>query len=375
MDIQPAHILVVDDNEMNRNLLLRRLRPQGYHVSVAEDGRQALDMLREQSFDLMLLDIMMPGMNGYQVLEEVKADPVLRHVPVIVISAIDELESVVRCIELGAEDYLPKPFNKVLLRARIGNSLAKKRLHDQERAAREALEAAHQTKNRFISIIAHEFRNFVTPIDGYLELLRGGLAGEINEDQAEFLQVIWANVQRIKTLLLDLDDVPRIASGELQLQLEDVALQEVLSEVTTAMGKRFEAKQQNLRVDLPRCLPSVRADRTRLVQVLTNLLSNAHKYTPEGGGIRVWAERLGEEPGALHVAVQDSGIGIAPEEQDRVFLEFFRSTDEKVRETPGVGLGLNITRRLVEMQDGTIWFESEFRRGTTFHFTLPLAEG
>lgn len=140
-------ILVVDDNEMNCDMLSRRLRRQGHEVEIALDGRQALDMLKNQSFDLVLLDIMMPGMNGYEVLETIKSDPKLSFLPVIMISAIDELSSLVRCIELGAEDYLPKPFNPVLLRARIGASLEKKRLRDRDAAYTERLNRENQRKS------------------------------------------------------------------------------------------------------------------------------------------------------------------------------------------------------------------------------------
>ena len=134
-------LLVVDDNEDNRYTLTRRLARQGYtSVATVNDGHQALELLRSRPFDLVLLDIMMPGLNGYQVLEHLKADAELRHLPVIMISAVEELESVIRCIELGAEDYLPKPFNATLLRARVGASLEKKRLRDEVRAALRRLE-------------------------------------------------------------------------------------------------------------------------------------------------------------------------------------------------------------------------------------------
>jgi CheY-like chemotaxis protein len=131
----PAAILVVDDNEDNRYTLTRRLRRQGFDdLTEAASGREALEHVARRPFDLVLLDVMMPEMNGYQVLEHLKADEKLRHIPVIMISALSELDSVVRCIELGAEDYLPKPFNSVLLNARIGASLERKRLHDREHA-------------------------------------------------------------------------------------------------------------------------------------------------------------------------------------------------------------------------------------------------
>jgi CheY-like chemotaxis protein len=134
-----GRILVVDDNRMNRIKLSLGLEQQEHTVGLAEDGQQALDMLRAQAFDLVLLDIIMPGMDGFQVLEHLKADPALRDIPVIVISAVDEIDSVVRCIEMGAEDYLPKSFNPVLLRARLNASLQKKRLRDLENACNKRL--------------------------------------------------------------------------------------------------------------------------------------------------------------------------------------------------------------------------------------------
>ena len=141
MSASAAALLVVDDNEDNRYTLTRRLKREGYeNLTTANDGRQALDLLRAKKFDLVLLDIMMPELNGYQVLEQVKADPALRDIPVIMISALEEIESVIRCVELGAEDYLSKPFNAVLLRARVGASLEKKRLRDEVRASLARLE-------------------------------------------------------------------------------------------------------------------------------------------------------------------------------------------------------------------------------------------
>ncbi len=138
-DPAPGRLLVVDDNEMNRDMLSRRLRKRGYDVAVACDGREALAAVEDGDFDLVLLDIMMPEVNGYEVLERLKADDDLCHIPVIMISALDEMDSVVRCIKLGAADYLPKPFNAMLLKARVEASLAVKRLHDEQRAYTESL--------------------------------------------------------------------------------------------------------------------------------------------------------------------------------------------------------------------------------------------
>jgi class 3 adenylate cyclase len=143
-------VLVVDDNEMNRDLLSRRLQRQGHQVVNVADGQQALHQIQAQPFDLVLLDVMMPEMNGYQVLEQLKADPNLRHIPVIMISALDDIDSVVRCIELGAEDYLFKPFNPTLLKARIGACLEKKRLRDQEQAMLKQLQIEQEKSERLL---------------------------------------------------------------------------------------------------------------------------------------------------------------------------------------------------------------------------------
>ncbi|HLO49756.1 MAG TPA: adenylate/guanylate cyclase domain-containing protein [Kamptonema sp.] len=150
MKPEEGNVLVVDDNEVNRDLLARRLQRQGHRVSVAEDGILALEMMRSHPFDLVLLDIMMPQMNGYQVLENLKADEKLRYIPVIMISAVDDIDSIVRCIELGAEDYLSKPFNPVLLKARISACLEKKRLRDQEQAYLQKLADEQEKSERLL---------------------------------------------------------------------------------------------------------------------------------------------------------------------------------------------------------------------------------
>ncbi len=150
MNAEQGSMLVVDDVEANRDLLSRRLKRQGHTVAVAENGRQAIELLKKQPFDLILCDIMMPEMNGYEVLEHVKADPALRHIPVIMISALDDMDSVVRCIEMGAEDYLFKPFNPTLLKARINACLEKKRLRDQEQAYLKQLQAEQEKSERLL---------------------------------------------------------------------------------------------------------------------------------------------------------------------------------------------------------------------------------
>jgi len=185
-------ILVVDDNEMNRDMLSRRLARQRYDVDMAENGVRAIEMMRDAPYDLVLLDIMMPKMNGYEVLEAVKADADLKDIPIIMISAVDDLDSVVKCIEMGAEDYLFKPFNPVLLKARVGASLDKKRQQDAARSTHQAAEPAAEDPTLDAS-------NPAATIADLLTQLKSGDLGPLNPEQAMVLDRITSLLQRINT--------------------------------------------------------------------------------------------------------------------------------------------------------------------------------
>jgi signal transduction histidine kinase len=245
----------------------------------------------------------------------------------------------------------------------------------------EEVQQANDAKSEFVSFVAHELKNPMTSIKGYTELLAAGAVGPINEMQNNFLHTIRSNVERMSTLVSDLNDNSKIEAGRLRLDYKAVDLSEVVDEVSRSTNRQIEDRKQQIQVEVSKSLPHVWADQTRVSQVLTNLVSNAHKYTPEGGKITIGAEVSANQwdpAGAAqvaHVWVQDDGIGISLEDQQKIFSKFFRSDDQKAREAPGTGLGLNITKSLVEMQGGKIWFESEFRKGTTFHFTIPVAEG
>jgi signal transduction histidine kinase len=166
----------------------------------------------------------------------------------------------------------------------------------------------------------------------------------------------------------------------MRLEFSAVPISEIVEEVVRSTQAQIEGKKQTLLSVIPDTLPQVWGDRTRLIQILTNLVSNAHKYTAENGQIKILAverENVWDSEGVgqvVLVSVEDNGIGINPEEQKKIFQKFFRSEDQKAREAPGTGLGLNITKNLVDMQGGQIWFESEYRRGTIFYFTVPVIE-
>jgi signal transduction histidine kinase len=245
----------------------------------------------------------------------------------------------------------------------------------------EAMKVANQAKSEFVSFVSHELKIPMTAIKGYADLLLSGNFGAINEAQTTFLDTIRNNVNRMNRLVTDLTDVSRLESGQLHLATQPIQLAEVVAEVASSTQAQIEEKQQTLVLTVPDNLPDVWADRTRLAQILTNLVSNANKYTPENGRITICAEEMNsvneeaEVQPMIHVSVADTGLGIKEDEQKAIFSKFFRGSDDQALQSPGTGLGLNITKNLVELHDGRIWFESKYREGTTFHFIIPVANG
>jgi signal transduction histidine kinase len=241
------------------------------------------------------------------------------------------------------------------------------------------VQRANIAKSDFVSLVSHELKTPMTSIKGYTDLLAQGAVGEVNEGQQDFLGTIRTNIDRMATLVSDLADVSRIEAGRLRLEFASVGMRDVINEVVRATGAQFVDKNQQIILDVADDLSDVWGDRNRIVQILTNLISNAHKYTPENGEINIRARKmdnLWDPEGAtqvVQIAVQDTGIGIKEEDQAKIFTQYFR-TQEGRDNAAGTGLGLNIARNLVEMQGGKIWFESEFGKGTTFLFTIPAAE-
>jgi PAS domain S-box-containing protein len=228
-----------------------------------------------------------------------------------------------------------------------------------------------QMKREFVSVVSHELRTPLTSIKGYVDLILDGYAGEVQATQREFLEIIQRSGDRLVAIVNDLLDVSRIESGRIQLERGRLDLAALLRETADLLLPQIVEKGQELAVDLPETLPEVWADRGRVSQVLSNLLSNAHKYTPADGRIYLSARA---EPGRVRVVVRDTGIGLTAEEQTKLFTKFFRSQHELVRDQTGTGLGLVITRSLIELHGGELTVESAPGKGSTFGFTLPLAD-
>jgi len=244
----------------------------------------------------------------------------------------------------------------------------------------EEVKEANLAKSQFVSFVAHELKNPMASIKGYSELVAGGMAGPVNEMQTSFLATVRSNVDRMNTIVTDLNDLTKIQVGNLRLDYRALPMMEVLDDVIRSLKKQIDEKNQQLIFQIAPDLPILWADPARLAQIITNLVSNAHKYTPENGKIIIGADRFQSQPDSptgleyVHLWVEDSGIGIPEEEQKKIFQQYFR-TDSAKDMAAGTGLGLAITKSLVEMQGGHIWFTSGGAdKGAIFHFTVPIAE-
>lgn len=371
-----AEVLVVDDMSTLRFMLSQHVKQLGHRVTAAANGREALEVLRRQPIDLVLLDVLMPEMDGHAVLEAIKSDPELRDIPVVVVSGVDELESVVRCIEQGAEDYLHKPVNPTLLRARISASLEKKRLRDQEvRLHRQLqenfnrLQELEKLRDSLTHMVVHDLRTPLTSLLSGLYSLDS--LGELNEDQQEFWRVAVSGGETLLGMINDLLDVSRMEDGSLKLAYSNPNPEILIERAVRQVDLLIREKNLELRTEIPERLPILTADEDKLRRVLVNLLGNAIKFTPPGGRITV-SVRAGDCGAVVRFSVQDTGEGIPREAFGRIFEKFGQVETRRAGQPNSTGLGLTFCKMAVEAHGGTIWLESELGRGSTFSFTVPV---
>lgn len=375
----PIHILVVDDELGIREGCRRVLVPQGFEVDVAENGPAGLRKLRESRYDVLLLDIMMPGMSGMEVLRQARQiDPDLI---CIIITGYATVELAVQAIREGAHDFIAKPFSADLLLQVVGRELERRalrkeaeRLRALEEETRELarakaeLQKLEAVEGRFMLTLVHILRAPVAVLQNTLQLIRKGYIPP--EEQPEMLERAETRAGELLATLDDLLLLAHLKEGIGLSRAETVSLEEVLEGVLATLRPRADRQGVALEVDV-RDSPRVRANPDHLRALLMHLIDNAIRYTPSGGRVTVLL-RADLERGLAVGAVSDTGIGIPADEIPRIFEEFYRTEEGKRMQETGTGLGLPIVRQVVEMYGGTIEVESEVGRGSTFRFTLPL---
>lgn len=357
-------VLVVDDNAQNVELLEAYLVPEKYDVVTAYDGVEALERVEERPPDIVLLDVMMPRMNGYEVCKTLKADEQTRFIPIVMITALKELEDKIQSIEAGADDFLTKPFNKLELLTRIRSLIRVKNLHDDLEQSYTELKELERAKESLTQMIIHDLKNPLTGIKANLEIV--GME-ELKETQ-ECLEAAQRSCDLLFNMIQDLLDISKMEEGQLNLNLETFNIGEIVAAVAREYEHPAKAEEKEIVIEVAPDLPAISGDRNLLYRTLSNLLINAIKHTTRRGTITM---RAAPEGDGIRVEVEDNGQGIPEEYRDRIFEKFGQVES---RQRSGTGLGLTFCKMAVESHGGQIWVESQEGEGSNFIFTLPLQQ-
>jgi signal transduction histidine kinase len=368
VDLKGRKILIVDDDRLNLRILGGILKTEGYVFTDASSGERALEIYATFKPDLVLLDVMMPGVDGFETCRQLHRRYGDDCAPVIFITAKSASDDIVEGLEAGAADYLPKPFKPAEVLARIRSHLQNQFLAEQQKLLVGQLSAADAAKNRFLGMAAHDLRNPLASIRGLTEFLRDGTVGPLTPDQLDLVNTIHDASQSMLDLVNELLDVATIEAGALKLQPEDCNLAELVAKC--AYLRNIDAAKKQTRIVLPAESPALpaRVDVDKMRQVVDNLLSNAVKYSPAGSTVTVVF--LGG--GRCGFAVRDQGPGIPENERDKLFRDFGRLSVKPTGGEKSTGLGLAICRKIVEAHGGEIAAENLPGGGCEFRVTLPL---
>jgi signal transduction histidine kinase len=409
-----TNILVVDDNAARLKTLSAKLRGMGHHVTTATNGQEATALFSKQPFNIVLADIKLPDVSGRQLLETVKEfNP---EAAVIMMAGRNNLEAAVNAVSEGAYAYILKPEARDELKTLISNALReqelltrnrklvdglqqsnkliseaneklqneineRKRMEQEIQNMNKQLEAqnkelgkASRAKSEFLARMSHELRTPLNVVMGFTELMLDQVPGEVNEEQRQCLDDILTSSRDLLELINEVLDLSKVEAGKVELRRKNITLAGVVESVTSAMMAVLSQRKQSLDVDLDKRLPLLQADEARLRQVFFNLLSNASKFTPDGGKIKIEAS---SKDGWCQVSVSDNGIGVKEKDLKQIFEPFYQADSSMTRERKGTGLGLSLVKEIVEMHGGQIRVESKYGKGSRFTFTLPVvaAEG
>lgn len=370
----PVHtVLLIDDNSVTRPLLISVLEKAGYQVVVGNCAEEALKLLRTLTPDIILLDVMMPGMNGFSFCRRLKKDQKYQDIPVIFLTSLSQQTDIVKGFDAGGQDYIIKPFNQRELLARVRTHI---HLHDtlleNKRLSRLALDAS-RSKSEFLASMSHEIRTPLNSIIGMAEVLA---ETTLSQDQREYVGIFRSAGESLLEIINDILDLSKIEAGQTELEAIDFDLPTLLESVTSMVSLRANEQETTVHTHIDSEVPFyLTSDPTRLRQILLNLVGNAVKFTHKGRvDISVAINSAKGRKQELLFMIKDNGIGIPVEKQQLIFESFTQADSLTTRKYGGTGLGLTICQKLLQIMQGRIWLTSQPGKGSTFFFTIPFLQ-
>ena len=361
-----ARILVVDDEPRNVRLLQDLLESRGYTVWTAADGEQGLAVAQERSPDVILLDVMMPRLNGFDVCRRLKADQSTAMIPVLLVTSLSAREDRLAGIGAGANDFITKPIDTGDLLLRVRNAATTKRLHDEVTSQFRKLQVLEAARDTLTHMIVHDLRSPLTGLQGYLDLLRVAVAAGSNNEVLEFARDAHALAGHLKEMISQVLDVSRLESGDMPLSPEDTDLVELLPSAVASLGPPpdgigivYETAEQPF---------VVACDRDVVRRVVANLVGNAFRFAPRRGEVRIGLEG---SDGVVRLTVTDNGPGVEPEYRKVIFEKFGQAPLARAGKARSTGLGLTFCKLAVEAHGGKIGVDSSHSGGARFWVELP----
>jgi signal transduction histidine kinase len=373
-----ATILVVDDDQRNVRLVESILKSNGYPVLRAYDGEEGLRVVESDHPDLLLLDVMMPKLSGFELCRTLRARHETRLLPIIMVTALNAIEDKVQGLELGADDFLTKPINRAELLAKVRSILRVKVLQDEVERQRKELEAANRElltiqrfKESMTQMVVHDLKNPLAGVMGNIQLMQMQRGQMTPGRLEELLQRSLDSARQMARMVQNILEVAKLEEQKMPLRCEPVGLAEIVSEQVAELMSLGTRDAIRLESDVASGLPPLEADRALLGRILGNLLNNAFKHTPGGGRIVVGARAEGDE---ILLTVSDTGEGIPEDLLPYIFEKFVAGdSDNRRRMTYDSGLGLTFCRLAVQAHGGRIWVQSRPGQGTTVSVALPRA--
>ncbi|MBU4305167.1 MAG: response regulator [Candidatus Omnitrophica bacterium] len=362
-------ILVVDDEPINVKLLEANLLPAGYEVITASNGEEALCKVAENEIDLVVLDVMMPGVDGFEVTRRLRADETTQFIPIVLVTALKETAERIQGIDAGCDDFISKPFDRGELLSRVKSLLRIKYLRDELDRNYRKLKELEDLKDNLLHMVVHDMNNLANIICLGLEFLRKNNKGSLTQQQLTVLEKMTISADALNMMIGNLLDINKMEEGKLKLSYESFSLYELAKDVISQMQMIAVEPGTELLLEAEENMPEINADKELIRRVIANLIGNAVKFTPDRENIRVGIFLKEENGGFFYVQVKDKGKGIPAEYAEKIFEKFAQVGDKANRR--GRGLGLAFCKMAVEAHGGRIWVESGPGMGSLFTFSLP----